>query len=335
MVLPREILQLLIFFLVLEIVLSQLLNCTRHTNISFIPENEMMKRSTPLLLSFPGSGNSWTRKLLEYATGHYTGSVLPKDKVLWQIYESEKYCGRRQVAIKAHPAFVALRRENDTILNPFEVDLLLGLGKCKKGLIHSFKRVLMLVRDPYDSIVANFNLERTRMNHTGLVSQQAFNLKDFMAFLHKGAQGFNASFHHVLLPMLKMNRENNKTDVHVVMYSDLIDKNKRYEVMENILSYLQFSNEDKEKTICAFELAEDKRIHRNYSQPNITSTSFIYNCVASYLKSIPAKKRVKDCISYKLLEDFNVYFGYPLYPSRYLSAESNTSYEVCSSPKLL
>ena len=35
----------------------------------------VLKPSTVMLTSFPGSGNTWTRLLIEDVTGYFTGSV--------------------------------------------------------------------------------------------------------------------------------------------------------------------------------------------------------------------------------------------------------------------
>lgn len=40
----------------------------------YIPVHTMMKKIPPLISSLPGSGNSWSRLLIEYATGYLTGS---------------------------------------------------------------------------------------------------------------------------------------------------------------------------------------------------------------------------------------------------------------------
>lgn len=54
----------------------------------------------PLISSLPGSGNSWSRLLIEYSTGYYTGSIYG-DKSLIDIFPGEPYCGRKW--FKAHP----------------------------------------------------------------------------------------------------------------------------------------------------------------------------------------------------------------------------------------
>ena len=41
----------------------------------FKPVQTMMKQIPPLISSLPGSGNSWSRLLIEYSTGYYTGYI--------------------------------------------------------------------------------------------------------------------------------------------------------------------------------------------------------------------------------------------------------------------
>ena len=57
--------------------------------------------SAPVLWSFPGSGNTWTRSLLEATTGLLTGSVY-NDRCLLRTFPGESECGDRLLAVKAH-----------------------------------------------------------------------------------------------------------------------------------------------------------------------------------------------------------------------------------------
>ncbi|RXG58381.1 WSC domain-containing protein 2 [Armadillidium vulgare] len=56
------------------------------------------------LASFPGSGNTWTRYLIEAATGIFTGSVF-KDNTLFKLGflgEREKMGSGKMMVIKTH-----------------------------------------------------------------------------------------------------------------------------------------------------------------------------------------------------------------------------------------
>lgn len=49
------------------------------------------QRRPPLLYSFPGSGNTWVRLLIELSTGIYTGSVYD-DHALREMLPGEGAC---------------------------------------------------------------------------------------------------------------------------------------------------------------------------------------------------------------------------------------------------
>lgn len=200
----------------------------------------------------------------------------------------------------------------------------------QEGPYSLFQRVLLLIRDPFDAIVANYNLERTGMNHSGVMSEDKLQMRDFVSFFNKQALGFNVSFHAILLPMIRQRDENNNTDIHVAMYADLVNMTTRYGTMEEVVTYLKFPIVDRDRTMCAFELAEDGRIHRNYSQPKAVTGSIVYNRMATYHGNSTAVQRDKSCAMYRLLDDFNTHFGFPRYPTRHLTPENRDFYQSCS-----
>ena len=48
--------------------------------LKFLPSNSTVKKA--VLLSFPGSGNTWVRHMIEQASGIYTGSVYGSPQLL-------------------------------------------------------------------------------------------------------------------------------------------------------------------------------------------------------------------------------------------------------------
>lgn len=57
------------------------------------------KEVPPVLWTFPGSGNTWTRLVIEFATSKYTGSVYD-DRSLRAALPGEIRCDRSVVMIK-------------------------------------------------------------------------------------------------------------------------------------------------------------------------------------------------------------------------------------------
>jgi hypothetical protein len=64
-----------------------------------INNNSIQQWSPPLLYSFPGSGNTWVRLLIDWSTGVYSGSFYT-DKTLLSILPGEIKCDRSVSVIK-------------------------------------------------------------------------------------------------------------------------------------------------------------------------------------------------------------------------------------------
>lgn len=110
-----------------------------------------------LIYTFPGSGNTWVRLLVEYATGIYTGSLYNDVSIMTEM-PGERYCSYAVSAIKAHPNhFTAstLLSRDDT----FEGEVInkrarIFPKKCleSRSPITHFGRAVYLMRDPFASI---------------------------------------------------------------------------------------------------------------------------------------------------------------------------------------
>lgn len=150
-----------------------------------------------MLLSFPGSGNTWMRLLTEYATGYYTGSVDVNDKELMLRMPGESVCDPRVVFVKGHPSDLkfqpncaagaaAARTGRGSARTPAGAGSSTGAGnvtrpgclycterhqakKCRLGGITTFDRFIYIVRDPYTAMLADFQRHITG-SHVGAVS---------------------------------------------------------------------------------------------------------------------------------------------------------------------
>ena len=83
------------------------------------------------LASFPGSGNTWVRYLLQQATGILTGSVYKDYALLKNGFPAESIINGSVLTVKTHEFGEEARR--------------------------SFQRAVILVRDPFSSLLAEFN----------------------------------------------------------------------------------------------------------------------------------------------------------------------------------
>ena len=104
------------------------------------------------LASFPGSGNTWTRTLLEESTGIYTGSIYSDTSLVNAGFEGECIMSRNVIAVKTHGTF-----------NP-------GL---KERVTIKFDGVIYIIRNLYDALVSEYT-RRTTKSHISALPASAF-----------------------------------------------------------------------------------------------------------------------------------------------------------------
>ena len=122
-----------------------------------------LDRKLPIvaLVSFPGSGNTWMRYLLEQATGVFTGSIYC-DQVLKTVFPGEYVVSGSVVAVKTHLM--------DSRELPEDVQLVTG----KKN----FDKAVVVVRNPFDALVSEANRQWSSRkevdSHVGVAPERAF-----------------------------------------------------------------------------------------------------------------------------------------------------------------
>ncbi|CAH1772384.1 unnamed protein product [Owenia fusiformis] len=94
------------------------------------------------LASYPGSGNTWTRYILQQATGIYTGSVYSNDDELrLNGFPGEGVTNGSVLVIKTHRALLSHRK---------------------------YDRIVMIIRSPFQAYLTDFNRRRGH-GHTAIV----------------------------------------------------------------------------------------------------------------------------------------------------------------------
>ena len=191
------------------------------------------------LASFPGSGNTWLRYLLQQATGRggkltplhlslylpsftgvSTGSVYKDVALLKNGFPGESVANGSVIAVKTHEWGQVTREK--------------------------FDAAILLVRDPFESILAEFN--RRSGGHIGHASQEKFNKdngrywQDFVMTKARDWEAMNTDWiNNFQGPLL------------VIMYSDLRDKVE--EQLKRTLDFLAVSV-TKEEMECAMNRKE-------------------------------------------------------------------------------
>ncbi|XP_071536183.1 LOW QUALITY PROTEIN: uncharacterized protein [Panulirus ornatus] len=111
------------------------------------------------LASYPGSGNTWTRHLLEAASGVFTGSTYRDQQLFMNGYlgELDSWTSRTTFTQKTHEC------------NPAHIKAFNGTG-------------ILLIRNPYRAILSYHNF--LFGGHTGYAPVSNYRRKDWNAFLH-------------------------------------------------------------------------------------------------------------------------------------------------------
>ena len=117
-----------------------------------------LNRTKPItaLVSFPGSGNTWMRYLIEQATGVLTGSVYC-DRGLKVVHPGEHIVTGNVIVVKTHQA--------EATLVPVSQEMF--------GKAH-FNQAIFLIRNPYDALLSEANRRWGGYGHTGLASENKF-----------------------------------------------------------------------------------------------------------------------------------------------------------------
>nr|XP_054760337.1 WSC domain-containing protein 2-like [Lytechinus pictus] len=179
------------------------------------------------LASFPGSGNTWMRYLLERASGFYTGSVY-NDKGLYNggytrfKGEAERPKMGTTLTVKTHE---------------------LGWQISSK----IFKKAVLIVRNPYDCLLAYANFRAK--GHTGFASRQYFKSHGWDNFVEEKSQVWE----NTIASWISLN------NTLVVFYEDL-----QSELRQQITRILKFLGVplDEERLRCT-EAYPQGRFHRN------------------------------------------------------------------------
>ncbi|EOD07218.1 Hypothetical protein EMIHUDRAFT_198564 [Emiliania huxleyi CCMP1516] len=232
----------------------------------------------PLLWTFPGSGNTWLRLLLDFATGTYTGSVY-SDVSLLPLLPGEGTCDSRALAVKAHPTNVDF---HDFVRTPGEPGFRLNVTRKPAYLKCAplrFDALVMLTRDPYASIWAEYKRAlayaegvgrapvvatsscraalRSQHLHSGGLPAACFNATHFSTFaLHQARAWRHMWYHYRKAAALGLR-------VHRLAYENLLEPRGRLGALARLV-----------------EFADDPRVHRGRHQrdgsPQLASAASAY-----------------------------------------------------------
>ena len=178
-------------------------------------------QSLPLraLVSYPGSGNTWIRYLIEGATGVYTGSIFSDSSLIraGHLGEGREYNDGSTILQKTHHRSLYLGRYN-------AYDM-----KWREEHVREFGgRAVVVVRNPYKAILSYWNYFNTQ-SHTSIVSENSFESQKFQDFVLTGAERWLE---------LVTDWVNLGQDVYFMFYEDLTEHPIRE--MRKLMEYLGY-----------------------------------------------------------------------------------------------
>ncbi|ODM99376.1 WSC domain-containing protein 1 [Orchesella cincta] len=202
------------------------------------------------LVSFPGSGNSWLRYMIECASGYFTGSVYD-DKELFTaglLGEFRPPNDGSTIVQKTH---------HDTIYNMSsrQRKAYIKLSELMFGY-----RGLLLIRNPYDALVSYWNFINTR-GHKWIARRTEFDDFRWTKFVTEQIPRWTS---------LIMSWVENSQDFLLIFYEE-VQKNPRQELIR-ILEYLD-QPLDQERLDCLMKQENlEGPFHRPHSQQKTSAT---------------------------------------------------------------
>ncbi|XP_077291690.1 WSCD family member AGAP003962 [Arctopsyche grandis] len=172
------------------------------------------------LVSFPGSGNTWLRYLLQQATGIHTGSVYKDYGLLKNGFPAEAVSNGSVLVVKTHEWGTSARA--------------------------SFSRAVLLLRAPEQAIQAEFN--RQSGGHVGFASPDRYR-RTKGKYWQKFVAEKLVAWRQTNLDWLM----NFTGPIHIIYYDDLVAN-----VEETLRKLLKFFNitVDEQMLLCALERRE-------------------------------------------------------------------------------
>ena len=245
-------------FITLAIVLSSTLSLAqsysecefKFGNRTFL--HSKAPRLPPVLYTFPGSGNTWVRLLIEFSTGILTGSVYD-DKRLVKALFGEGNCSWYVSVIKAHPRNHRFEQLLDiNASSPIKSSP--SKYHCILQNVTRFERAILLIRNPYDAIWADYQLGFSH-SHSGRISIASFNWQHWLRF----SMHFKPTDYMFLKYEQLQNTATRRAELRRVVNFIGSEPNKRRSG-EPFNSSVMVTDEQLE---CAFVLADNNSTHRN------------------------------------------------------------------------
>ena len=171
-----------------------------------------------LLSSYPGSGNTWVRHLIELGTRAYTGSAY-NDSTLRGEFRGEARTDASVVAVKTHYPCGGCWKQPPNYVE-YVAEPLTG----RRSYAAASASVLIL-RNPFDAILSEFNRVRSGFNHTGTVDAADLATNAFVETVRRRVLSWRRHTTFYLTRKLgpRLYRDENGNLAYLVLYESLRD----------------------------------------------------------------------------------------------------------------
>ena len=172
---------------------------------------------------------------------------------------------------KAHPVSL-------TLINPGNSTTVVGFHDPRYGdkcnSIKGFERFLIIVRNPYESIWAEYQRQKSKERYLGGILHRHFDSKQWEEYALKNTYGSLPeawSLYNQIENVFPLNQNG-----HVfIRYEDLKDPITRYETLKRLLSFVKVPLNEK-RLKCAFLLADNPHTHRQVNTSSMVSIGEAY-----------------------------------------------------------
>jgi len=248
--------------------------CKQLKDMRFINDSE-----TIVLVSFPGSGNTWTRLLLEQVTGIFTGSVYCDKELKQEAFLGESVASGNVIVVKTHVPGTGYPKMHRHATNPTNL-----------------KGAIFITRNPLDCLVSEWNGQNLHKHrHTAAVGKDYFgkrskfanNIALIMFCILGNNYGWNQfviNRMEVFYPLYHYWLMDAKIPVLVIKYEDMV-KN----VTSNLRKMLNFLNVSySEKDFSCVEHNEMKLFyrHKHYNSSYYLFTEIQRQIVLNHLRLV-------------------------------------------------
>jgi len=211
------------------------------------------------LASYPGSGNTWIRYLIEGASGMFTGSIYNDQKIYQAGHwgENRNYLDGTTILQKTHHRSL-YSLSNKTL-------------QWRINHIKKFKgRAVLVIRNPFDAILSYYNYRGTH-SHTKKLNSSAFLTPKFKDFAYTGI----TRWYELIEDWIDYG-----TQVHIVFYEDL--KESPVRVITDLLTSIGFRL-DGERIDCLIKNTTGSfhRLNHNEVNPFSEDLKSIFRTVIS------------------------------------------------------